>query len=327
MISVDPDSEEALETNTVHLFERLGWQSANCYHEICGANSTLGRETTEQVVLERRLRAALEKLNPGVPPTALDLAREELAKDRSVLSSVRANQEVYKLLKDGARITYRIADEEERTDTISIIDWHQPQNNDFFLASQFWISGEYGRKRADLIGFVNGLPLLFIELKASHRVLENAYKYNLSDYRTTIPQAFWYNAIIILSNGSKSRIGSITAGWEHFSEWKRINDEREEGRVSLETIIRGVCEPARLLDLIEHFTLFSEAKGEVAKLLAMPRITNILASTKPFPPRSRSSRIKASLVCFGTRRVPARASRWCFSRRKCCESCRETGHF
>ena len=76
---------------------------------------------------------------------------------------------------------------------------------------------------------MNGIPLLFIELKASHKHLENAYKYNLSDYRTTIPQVFWYNAVIILSNGSKSRIGSITAGWEHFAEWKKINDEGEEG--------------------------------------------------------------------------------------------------
>src|SRR3989441_9381362 len=217
MTFINPDSEGALEANTIGLFKDLGWEAANCYHEICGANSTLGRETTEQVVLEWRLKAALEKLNPEVPSLALDLAIDELTKDRSVLSSVRANQEIYKLLKDGIRITYRVSDsEDERTDSVTVIDWEHPSNNDFFLASQFWISGEYGRKRADLIGFVNGIPLLFIELKASHRYLENAYKHNLSDYRSTIPQAFWFNGVIILSNGSKSRIGSITAGWEHF---------------------------------------------------------------------------------------------------------------
>ena len=135
------------------------------------------------------------------------------------------------------------------------------------LQPQFWISGDYGKKRADLIGFVNGIPLLFIELKASHRALENAFKYNLSDYRNTIPQVFWYNALIILSNGTKSRIGSMTAGWEHFAEWKKINDEGEEGIVSLDTMIRGTCEPARLLDLIENFTIYSEAKGGIAKLI------------------------------------------------------------
>ena len=182
MTLIDPDSEGALEANTIRLFEELGWRAANCYHEICGANSTLGRETTEQVVLEWRLKAALEKLNPEAPPLALDLAIDEITKDRSVLSPVRANQEVYRLLKDGIRITYRASDDgEERTDTINVIDWNEPHNNDFFLSSQFWISGEYGRKRADLIGFVNGIPLLFVELKASHRYLENAYKFNLSD--------------------------------------------------------------------------------------------------------------------------------------------------
>lgn len=267
MTFVNPDSEEALEANTIRLFESLGWEFANCYHEICGANSTLGRETTEQVVLEWRLKPALEKLNPDVPPLVLDFALDELTKDRSVLSSVRANQEAHKLLKDGIKVTFRTSEGNEGIETVKIIDWEHPANNDFFLASQFWVSGEYGRKRADLIGFVNGIPLLFIELKASHKHLENAYKLNLSDYRTTIPQVFWYNGVIILSNGSKSRIGSITAGWEHFSEWKNINDEGEEGRVSLETMIRGVCDPVRLLDLVENFTLF-EAKGETNKLLA-----------------------------------------------------------
>jgi len=230
--------------------------------------ATLGRETSAQVVLELRLREAITKLNPGLSTAAADLTVAELAKDRSVLSPVRANQEVYQLLKDGVKVTYRTDDEEEAIEVVKIIDWETPENNDFFLASQFWISGDYGRKRADLLGFVNGIPLLFIELKASHISLENSYKHNLSDYKTTIPQLFWYNAVIILSNGSKSKIGSVTAGWEHFAEWKKINDEGEEGVVSLETIIRGVCDKARLLDIVENFTIFSEAQGETAKLVA-----------------------------------------------------------
>jgi type I restriction enzyme R subunit len=105
----NPDSEDTLERNTVRLFEELGWKSADCYHEVCGANSTLGRETTEQVVLESRLKTALEHLNPGVPPLALDIAVDEVTKDRSVLSPVRANQEVYKLLKDGVKVAVRSA--------------------------------------------------------------------------------------------------------------------------------------------------------------------------------------------------------------------------
>jgi len=268
MTYTDPDGEGTLELNTMELLKSLGWAVADCYYETFGESATLGRETTAQVVLETRLREAIAKLNPGLSNAAADLAVTELAKDRSVLSPVRANQEVYQLLKDGVKVTFRTEDEEEAIEVVKIIDWETPENNDFFLASQFWISGDYGKKRADLLGFVNGIPLLLIELKASHKALENAYKHNLSDYKTTIPQLFWYNAAVILSNGSKSKIGSVTAGWEHFAEWKKINDEGEEGVVSLETIVRGVCDKTRLLDLVENFTIFSEAKGETAKLVA-----------------------------------------------------------
>lgn len=269
MAYVDPDSEGALEAAAIQLFEALEWKTANCYHETFGPGSTLGRETTEQVVLEQRLRASVGKLNPGLSLNALQLALDEFTKDRNTLSPVRANQEIHKLLKDGIRISSRRGDDEEESiETVRLIDWNDPANNDFFLASQFWISGDYGRKRADLIGFVNGIPLLFIELKASHKTLANAYNFNLSDYRTTIPQAFWYNGVIILSNGSQSKIGSITAGWEHFSEWKKINSEGEEGIVSLDTMIRGVCEPSRLLDLVENFAIYSEAQGGLQKLIA-----------------------------------------------------------
>ena len=268
MTYTDPDGEGTLEFNTMELFKSLGWAVADCYHETFGVGATLGRDNTAQVVLETRLREAIAKQNPGLSTPALDLAVTELAKDRSILSPVRANQEVYQLLKDGVKVTFRTADEEEAIEVVKIIDWETPENNDFFLASQFWISGDYGKKRVDLLGFVNGIPMLFIELKASHKALENAYKHNLSDYKSTVPQLFWYNATVILSNGSKSKIGSVTAGWEHFAEWKKINDEGEEGVVSLETIVRGVCDKTRLLDLVENFTIFSEGKGETAKLVA-----------------------------------------------------------
>ena len=107
-----------------------------------------------------------------------------------------------------------------------------------------------------------------MELKATHRRLDDAYTHNLTDYRKTIPQLFWYNAVVILSNGSHSRAGSMTAAWEHFGEWKRINSEGEQGIISLDTMIRGVCRPDRLLDIVENFTLFSDAKGTLVKLLA-----------------------------------------------------------
>jgi len=185
------------------------------------------------------------------------------------MSPARANQAVYKLLKDGIKVSYKKGDdEEEAVETIKLIDWTEPGNNDFLLASQFWISGDYGKKRADLVGFVNGIPLVFIELKASHKKLEMAYQKNLSDYKDTVPQVFWHNAFIILSNGSKARIGSMTAGFEHFAEWKKTDEEKEPGVISLETMIRGACEKRKLLDLVENFILFDERKGDLNKLVA-----------------------------------------------------------
>ena len=220
------------------------------------------------MVLVPKLKAALKKLNPDVADDAIRLAVEELTKDRSAMSMAQANREVYKLLKDGVRVSFQDDDGGEANETLRVIDWNEPKNNDFFLASQFWMTGSIYKRRGDLIGFVNGLPLIFIELKKTHSKVEHAYKNNLKDYKSTIPQLFWYNALIILSNGSQAKIGSVTAGWEHFSDWKRINSEGEKGVISLETLIRGTCEKARFLDLVENFTVFDDAKGGLVKVVA-----------------------------------------------------------
>ncbi|EAZ89186.1 type I restriction endonuclease subunit R, partial [Crocosphaera chwakensis] len=209
----------------------------------------------------------LTKINPDLSAIAIDLAIEEITRSRSTLSLENANREIYRLLKDGVKVTFQDANDEEVIETIKVIDWKNPNENDFFLASQFWISGEIYTRRTDLLGFINGLPLVFIELKRHHRRLKLAYKDNLRDYKQTIPQLFWYNAFIILSNGSKSRIGSLTSAWEHFSEWKKINSKGEQGIISLETIIRGTCDKKRLLDIIENFTFFYTAKGELVKIV------------------------------------------------------------
>ena len=99
----------------------------------------------------------------------------------------------------------------ETVEKVKAIDCNEPKNNDFFLASQLWVTGEMHKRRTDLIGFVNGIPLLFIELKASHNLLKNAYNDNLRDYKDTIPQTFWYNAVILPSNGSGTKVGSSPA--------------------------------------------------------------------------------------------------------------------
>ena len=270
MSSQNPYSEDALvEKPAIELFKDLGWQYKFCQYETFGAGGTLGRETNAETVLRSRLLPALRKLNPRLSIEALNLAVEELARDRSLMGMAQANRECYGLLKNGVKVTLADpATQEERQEIVRVLDWDTPANNDFLLTSQLWIMGEMYKRRADLIGFVNGLPLVFVELKATHKSVKDAYTGNLTDYRHVIPQLFWYNAVVILSNGDKSLLGSLTSKWEHFAEWKRIDSEGTQGVVSLETILRGVCDPTRLLDLVENFTLFTDVPGGVAKILA-----------------------------------------------------------
>ena len=267
----NPYSENQLiEQTAISLLEDMGWQYYNCTNEFLDSNeSPTGREVKTEVVLIERLRTALTHLNPGTPLDAIDFAIEELAQSRAVMNPVEANREIYNLLKDGVKVPITEPTAQEETVlTLKVIDWEIPENNDFFAASQFGITGEMYNRIPDLIGFVNGLPLVLMEFKRIDVTLYAAYNDNLRDYRDTIPHLFWYNGLIIVSNGSESRVGSFTAEWEHFTEWKRIESEDEQQNTSLEILLRGVCQPVKLLDIIENFTLFMEAQGGKIKLIS-----------------------------------------------------------
>lgn len=257
-----------VEQPAIELFQSLGYNHQDCFHETFGEKGILGRVTSTDVVLIPKLKEALINLNPSLPGEAINQTIEELTRDRSILNPITANREIYNLIRNGVKIKVKRPDGTEDDETLRVIDFDDPSNNDFFLASQFWITGEMYKRRADLVGFVNGLPLIFIELKAVHKKLEDAFRDNLTDYKDTIPQIFWYNAFIILSNGSESRIGTISADLEHFSEWKKINSEGEAGIVSLETIIKGTCERHRILDLLENFILYKDTGGSLIKIIA-----------------------------------------------------------
>jgi len=260
--------EELVEKPAMEIFRQLGWTVQNCFNEFDNTGlSFLSRETKGDVVLISKLKPILKKINPDIPENAIDEAIKVLTQDHSVMSVVSANREVYDLLKNGVPVSFTNDNNEQIKERVRFIDWNNINNNDFFLASQFWVSGDMYTRRADLIGFVNGLPLIFIELKAIHKRLENAYKDNLIDYKDTIPQLFWYNAFIILSNGSESKIGTITSDWKHFNEWKNINSEGEEGVVSLDTIIKGTCQKERFLDILENFILFQKTGGREGSLI------------------------------------------------------------
>ena len=266
--SHDYSEDTLVEQPAIALFESLGWETGNLYAEWTSSSSSEGRQTQQDVVLEGRLRAALSRLNPDLPNEAINLVVEELARDRSKLLPVNANQEAYRLLKDGVPVPVTDEHGHNTLRVAKVIDWGNVEENDFFLASQFWVKGDYHTRRTDLLGFVNGIPLLFVELKATHKILKAAYDDNLTDYRTVIPQLFTYNGALMLSNGSQTVVGSTFSPWEHLFEWKRINDEGEKGVVSLETAIRGIGEPSRLLDIVENFTVFEDVAGGVIKKIA-----------------------------------------------------------
>ena len=261
-----------VEKPTLKLLESLGYEVVNAYAERYGpyspADGNPGRDDRSQVVLRHRLRPKIAELNPNLPAQALDQAVEQLVLDRSSMDHVRASQMVWKLLRDGAKVTYSDGDGRRETVTVRFVDWRDSAANDFLAVSQLWITGPLHTRRTDIVCFVNGIPLVLLELKASHRSAKEAYDTNLTDYRDTIPQLFTPNALVILSSGSETKVGATFALWERFGDWKKVADEEEPGVVSLETAIRGLCEPARLLDVVENFVAYLERPGGLVKVLA-----------------------------------------------------------
>ena len=271
-MSQDYTEKVLVERPAVQLFQDLGWETRSADDEEFGSSGTLGRETKSEVVLVPRLRAALEKLNPGFPADAITAALDHITRDRSAMTLAAANREIWELLRDGVKVA--VPDLERgglKTERVRLIDWATPEANDFLLVSQLTVTGALYTCRPDLIGLVNGIPLVVLELKKPSVPAKQAFDENLTSYKhlqNGIPALFWYNAFIIASNGTDSRVGSLTADWERFAEWKRIEREDEARRVSLEVMLRGLCDKTRLLDFVENFTLFSEHTSGLVKALA-----------------------------------------------------------
>ena len=263
--------DQLVEQPAIGLFTQLGWQTVWAMEETFGPGGTLERDNPGEVVLVARLRTALTKLNPKSPAEAVSAAIEAIIRDRGAMTLPAANREVYALLKEGVLVS--VPDKingGQKTERLRVVDWDQPANNDFLLVNQFSVTGALYTCRPDLVGFVNGLPLVVVELKKPSVAARVAFDENLTSYKhpqNGIPSLFVFNAMLIASNGTDSRVGSITANWERFFEWKRIEKEEEPRRVSLEVMIRGTCDKTRLLDLVENFTLFSEHKAGLVKII------------------------------------------------------------
>ena len=263
--------DRLIEQTAIDLFfNQLGWDTILAFNnENFGDDSTLGRSHKKEVVLKKIFLAKLKQFNPDLPDVAYTLAYDKLTEASSTKSLAEINYEKHLLLKKGIEVDF-IDDKGTliKNKTLKVFDFDNAENNNYLAVQQLWIEGKSNRlRRPDIIGFINGIPLLFIELKATHRNLVNAYNSNFTDYKDVIPQLFYYNAFVVLSNGLESRIGSITGQYQHFHEWKRITEE-DEGIVALDRMIIGVCEKQRILDLFENFILFDNSLGKAVKLIA-----------------------------------------------------------
>ena len=148
-----------------------------------------------------------------------------------------------------------------------VIDFASPDKNEFLCVRELQVHGALYRRRADIVGFVNGIPLLFMELKNHDVEVVDAFNKNYRDYLDTIPQLFYHNAFIMFSNGLEARVGTIDSKWEFFHEWKRLT-EQEAGSIELPTMLRGICKKDHFLDILENFILYDHSGGRIAKILA-----------------------------------------------------------
>ena len=262
-------SEDGLvEAATQEVLENLGWKVVTAWKkESFGPDGLLGRENKSEVILKRHLRTALEKFNANLPATAYEHAIQQITEKAADKTLGQINKEKHELLTKGVQVSYQNDKGELVKKKLRIFDFEKPTNNEFLAVRQFEVVGDLYNRRPDVVGFVNGIPLVFFELKAHHTDLANAYNDNLSDYKDTIPAMFHCNGFIILSNGTDARVGTITSPYKFFLEWKRI-EEDDEGVVSLDTMLRGTCDKTRLIDLFQNFLLFDGNDAEMVKIMA-----------------------------------------------------------
>ena len=275
-------TEDQIEQNIIEVFKQMGYRHINAFHGISE------RPDERKTVIEPVLRERLLLLNPTLPSSAIDSAVQKLTDSRVSQTAIQANLILYDLMKAGVTVDVVQANGKTEPKNVKVIDFEEVTNNDFLVISQLYIQGVF-RVRPDLIVFVNGLPLIFIELKNSDVPVRDAYDDNLTRYKQHIPQLFNHNALLILSNGIETKVGSITSEWNHFFPWLRPIAENEEpdlkrikaDGISLEYAVRGLCEPLKFLDYFQNFILFHTASAKiVAKNHQFLGVNNVIANFK-----------------------------------------------
>lgn len=271
-------SEDNIEQAIVQkLVKDYGYRAINCYTENPDdLNDNSGRTDKREVVFHDRLKAAALRLNPDLPEAAVDLALSKLTDLRSAMTTIAANREIDTLIRDGIPVQYEGKDGRTEHGRVRVVDFSSSpaeDKNEYLVVTQLWVRGLTRYRRPDVLIYVNGLPLIFIELKNSKVSVQAAYDDNLTNYKQDIPRLFHYNAFCILTNALDTRVGSFNSDWEHFFVWLRPDDETEkidreaieEQGISIERALAGLFPHERLRDYIENFILFY---NETEKVIA-----------------------------------------------------------
>lgn len=267
-MSYEYSEDGLIEQATEDTLKALGWEVLTAWkNETFGKEGLLGRNNKAQVILRRYLLQALEKLNPNLPSEVYTQAIEQIEQKAADKTLGKINKEKYLLFKQGVPVRIPNSEGQFEKRKLKVFDFNKYEENHFLAVRQLEVVGELYNRRPDIVGFVNGIPLVFFELKAHHTDLRNAYTDNLSDYKDTIEHLLHSNAFIILSNGVDAKVGTVTSPYKFFLDWKRI-EENKAGMVSLDTMLRGTCDKYRLMDIFENFLLFDDSGGDVIKLMA-----------------------------------------------------------
>ncbi len=265
----DYSEDKLVQESTADFLEKeLGWKSIYAFdQETLGVNGTLGRTNYHEVLLTRHLCQALKRLNPWLTDKQLQECLERMTEHMSSQTLMQINEQKYQLIRDGIPVTRVKPNGETEEVRAKVIDFASPDKNEFLCVRELQVHGALYRRRADIVGFVNGIPLLFMELKNHNVEVVDAFNKNYRDYLDTIPQLFYHNAFIMFSNGLEARVGTIDSKWEFFHEWKRLTEE-DAGSIELPTMLRGICKKENFLDLLENFILYDHSGGRTAKIMA-----------------------------------------------------------
>ncbi|BAF70809.1 type I restriction endonuclease subunit R [Nitratiruptor sp. SB155-2] len=271
-------NENSVENFTIDLLKSQG------YDYLYGGDIALDgenplRDSFEDVILFDRLKTAIKKINPSLPQDAIDDAIKQITQINT--PDLIANNEIFhRMLTEGVKVTYQ-KDGVQRGDIVWLVDFKNPQMNDFLVVNQFTVIENHKNKRVDIVLFINGLPLVVMELKNptdSNANIKSAYN-QLQNYKQTIPTLFTYNEILIISDGLEAKMGSLSAGFDRFMAWKSADGKKEASHLvsQLETLIQGLLNKETLIDYIRFFILFEKKKKEDKGQITVQTIKKIAA--------------------------------------------------